>query len=108
MRYKLSHHINLPVADIAAAKKFYGEVLHLPQAARNDELIEFTDGTLHMYLDAEWKNPGPIFEFEVEDLEAARDELLAEGCTVIRWEGVGKSNYMRDPFGYQFNLWQKR
>lgn len=107
MKFRLTHHINLPVSDIAAAERFYGTVLGLPQAPRSDEYIEFTDGTLHFYLDPDESTPGPIFEFAVEDLEAAREELVAAGCTVLRWDGPGKQNYMRDPNGYCFNLWEE-
>jgi hypothetical protein len=46
-------------------------------------------------------------EFLVEDLEAARDHLIGNGCKIIKWEGKGKDCYLQDPFGVVFNLWEK-
>ena len=45
-------------------------------------------------------------ELFVEDLEQARDELLAQGCEVVRWRGKGRDCYIRDPFGVTYNLWE--
>jgi hypothetical protein len=44
----------------------------------------------------------------VPDLEEAKQELLATGCTVMRWDGLGKSCYMRDPFGFTFNVFEDK
>ncbi len=41
------------------------------------------------------------------DLEAARDQLVAKGCEVVSWEGKGEDCYIRDPFGFMFNLWEE-
>ena len=46
-------------------------------------------------------------ELFVRDLEGAREELLANGCEVIRWRGKGQDCHIRDPFGVIFNLWEK-
>ncbi|MBI2845393.1 MAG: hypothetical protein HYX86_02480 [Chloroflexi bacterium] len=51
---------------------------------------------------------GPVFEFIVADLEEAKGELLAAGCQVVRWEGKGRPCYMRDPFGFTFNLYEEQ
>ena len=45
-------------------------------------------------------------DFVVEDLQAAKQELVRCGCKVIRWEGQGRPFYIEDPFGLKFNLWQ--
>lgn len=29
-----------------------------------------------------------------------------KGCQVVVWEGGGKPCYMRDPYGFVFNLWE--
>ena len=46
-------------------------------------------------------------EFNVDDLDEAKEYLLANDCTVVKWEGKGKDCYMRDPYGLVFNLWEK-
>jgi len=42
----------------------------------------------------------------VADLDKARNELMEKGCMVVTWEGKGNPCYMRDPFGFVFNLWE--
>jgi hypothetical protein len=45
-------------------------------------------------------------ELLVDDLEDARDELVANGCEILRWRGRGQDCYIKDPFGVIFNLWK--
>ena len=40
---------------------------------------------------------GRVLEFLVDDLEAARDHLIGNGCKIIKWEGKGKDCYLQDP-----------
>ena len=40
------------------------------------------------------------------DLEAARQELVASGCKVLRWRGKGQDCYIEDPFGVIYNIWE--
>ena len=50
---------------------------------------------------------GPVLELFVDDLEAARDELVANGCKVLRWRGKGQDCYIEDPFGVIYNIWEE-
>jgi hypothetical protein len=43
----------------------------------------------------------------VEDLEAARQELVANGCKVLRWREKGQDCYIQDPFGVIYNIWEE-
>ena len=77
----------------------------LRQVNAADEMPELTAEHNRLFFDAgEFR--GPIFEFIVPDLEAARAELVTAGCSVIRWEGKGGCCYLQDPFGFWFNLWE--
>ncbi len=42
----------------------------------------------------------------MDDLEAARQELVANGCKVLRWRGKGQDCYIEDPFGVIYNIWE--
>jgi catechol 2,3-dioxygenase-like lactoylglutathione lyase family enzyme len=108
MKFRLTRNINFPVPDIQRAAEFYTSLTGLRESKRTDDWIEITDGTQYFYFDSNRSVPGPIFEFAVADLEEARTELESQGCTVLRWDGPGKPNYIRDPFGYVFNLWEER
>ena len=50
---------------------------------------------------------GPVMELFVEDLEKAREILVANGCKVLRWRGKGQDCYIQDPFGVIFNIWEQ-
>ena len=46
-------------------------------------------------------------ELFVDDLEAAREVLIANGYKVLRWKGKGQDCYVQDPFGVRFNIWEE-
>ena len=109
MKYEFSKCFALQSPRAEEAKRFYNEVIGLElRPLRSDPVGEMVAGDNLLYFEVSDETMGPIFELIVDDIEAARDELLQHGCTVLRWEGVGSSNYIRDPFGFVFNLWQKR
>ena len=105
MKFSLSHCICIETPDSEAAAEFYQRVFGMQFSMKQGDSVELRAGDRLLYFD---KAPvhRTIFEFFVEDLDAARAELEAQGCTVIRWEGKGKPCYMRDPFGNLFNLYQ--
>ena len=105
MPYKFSRCIAFHTPQRENAVRFYTEVLGLPQVEYDNAQIELKAGANRLFLD-HGDAPQPVFEFIVPDLAAARDELEQHGCTVVRWEGKGGANYIRDPFGLMFNLWE--
>ena len=72
---------------------------------REGDSIELKAGDRLLYFDKAPEHK-TIFEFYVDDLDAARADLESKGCTTIRWGGKGKPCYMQDPFGNVFNLYQ--
>ena len=126
MPFKPSRCVCLQVPDPHRAASFYRDRLGLQEAApqelvaadREGEVadreratpfdapgVELVAGPWRLFLD---RGPalGPILEFLVPDVEAARQELVAAGCEVVRWEGRGGCCYLRDPFGLVFNLFE--
>jgi catechol 2,3-dioxygenase-like lactoylglutathione lyase family enzyme len=51
---------------------------------------------------------GPVFEFYVADLEAAKTKLLAAGCRIEQEDPSVPRCYVRDPYGLIFNLAEKK
>ena len=81
------------VDDIEAAKRFYGETLGLGVTVLSEEFgvtsIQLAGGrdTL-MYVKPDFVPATyTILNFEVDDIEAAVDELIARGVTLERYEG---------------------
>jgi len=108
MRYKFSGNVNFPTERWREATEFYRSVLGLEEGDGTSTYSHLKSENFHIYFDSDTSTPGPIFEFYVPDLEKAKDELLANGCSVVRWEGLGKPCYIRDPFGFVFNLWEEK
>jgi len=101
----MSKNINLETPNLEEAVQFYHEVIGLRISEMGKDWARFDTGKLSLFI-TEGKSLGPITEFIVADLHKARNELLERGCTVVKWEGKGKPCYMRDPFGFVFNLWE--
>ena len=111
MRFRMSPNVALPTDRPNEARQFYKDVLGFPVRHLEPATTEFNASPLSLFVDTEQAAPrdglqGPVLELEVEDVEAAREHLVANGCTVLRWEGRGGDCYLRDPFGMTFNLWQ--
>ncbi len=85
------------------ATSFYGSVLGLPVSYRSDHLVGFETGSFCLYVER-GEAHGPVFEFLVDDVRAARARLVASGCTVVEEDASVPRCYIRDPYGFVFNL----
>ncbi len=106
MIFKFSRCLAFQTPDTEGALQFYRDVMGLEPVECAANIIELKAGQFRFFLD---KGPtmGPIMEYVVENLDAAKEELLRNGCQVIRWDGKGKPCYMRDPFGILFNVFEE-
>jgi catechol 2,3-dioxygenase-like lactoylglutathione lyase family enzyme len=93
--------------NLPEAAAFYEKVMGLKVTHRSDPLLGFETGSFCLYVD---KGPvyGPVFEFYVPDLEAAKQTLIAAGCRIEQEDPSIPRCYMRDPFGLVFNLNQRK
>ena len=104
-RYKSSNCVCYQVTDRNKAVAFYRDVFGYKLVEETEQNTELAAPPIRLFID---QGPplGPIMELVVDDLETARVELLAHGCTEVRWDGRGKPCYLRDPFGICFNVWE--
>jgi predicted enzyme related to lactoylglutathione lyase len=84
---------------------FYASVLGLPVTYQSETLIGFETGSFCLYVE-KGNGHGPVFEFLVTDVEAAKKQLIASGCTVQEENATIPRCYLRDPFGIVFNIGQ--
>jgi catechol 2,3-dioxygenase-like lactoylglutathione lyase family enzyme len=93
--------------DFKDAGHFYETVLGLPVTMRTETMLGFETGSFRLYVE---KGPsyGPVFEFFVPDLEAAKQKLVAAGCRVENDDPGVPRCYVRDPFGLIFNLEERQ
>jgi hypothetical protein len=62
---------------------------------------------LNIFIIADDEFRGPVSELFVDDLDQARQNLVANGCKVLRWRGKGQDCYIEDPFGVIYNIWEE-
>jgi predicted enzyme related to lactoylglutathione lyase len=86
---------------------FYGSVLGLPVTYESPTLKGFETGSFCLFVE-KGENHGPIFEFLVPDVEAAKKRMTALGCTIQEEDESVPRCYIRDPYGVVFNLGQAR
>lgn len=101
--YRSSRDVIIQVPDLERALKFYGETLGLKVSQRFEGCTGFETGGFQLFVE-QGKTPGPVFEFLVPDVAAARQALLAAGCTVVEEDEQLPRLYMRDPYGLTFNI----
>ena len=89
------------------AAHFYGTVLGLPITYRGEAMLGFETGAFCLYVERGPKH-GPVFEFLVPDVAAAKAQLIAAGCTVEEEDASLPRCYIRDPYGVVFNIGQAR
>lgn len=79
------------VADLEAAKKFYGETLGLRVSEQNGLLsLQLAGGRDVLVYPKPDHVPATytILNFPVDDIDAAVDELIGRGVTLQRYEGI--------------------
>ena len=89
----------------AKAIKFYETTVGFSVTHRSAELVEFETVAFRLYVE-KGDRPGPVFDFLVQDMEAAKTRLLAAGCTIVEENPSVPRCYIRDPFGLVFNIEQ--
>lgn len=107
MRFRMSPNIAVPAVRTGEAARFYSDVLGFPRRDGPGGIDEIGADPFTFLVTADAELQGPVLELFVEDVEAAREVLVAHGCEVVRWEGKGRDCYVRDPFGVTFNLWEE-
>jgi predicted enzyme related to lactoylglutathione lyase len=66
-------------------------------------MLGFETGALTFYFE-EGDFDGPVFEYAVDDVQAAKARLVAAGCAVVEENEAIPRCYLRDRFGLVFNL----
>jgi len=89
------------------ATAFYESVLGLPVVYRSATLMGFETGAFCLYVE-KGEEHGPVFEFLVPDVQAAKGVLLSAGCSVHEENDSVPRCYIRDPFGVVFNVGHAR
>ena len=103
--FKASRDIIVRTENWSEALKFYGSVLGLPITDQSETIVGFETGAFCLYVER-GKEHGPVFEFLVSDIQEAKRQLVAAGCTVIEENPEIPRCYIKDPYGMVFNVEQ--
>ena len=103
--FKASRDIILRTENWSEALNFYGKVLGFPMTERTKTIVGFETGAFCLYVER-GKEHGPVFDFLVPDIQDAKRQLVAAGCTIIEENPAVPRCYIKDPYGLVFNVEQ--
>ncbi len=106
MKYKMSPNIAVRTEDKQKAIDFYSNVIGFAERKSNKEYADLDADPINLFVIEDKEITGPVMELFVDDLEKAKEELVSNGCKVVKWLGKGQDCYIRDPFGVTFNIWE--
>jgi hypothetical protein len=103
----MSPNVAVRTARLGDAVDFYTNVIGFQDRSADPELADLDASPLNLFVIEDHEFRGPVLELFVDDLDQARDTLVANGCKVLRWRGKGQDCYIEDPFGVVYNLWEE-
>ena len=103
--FRASRDIIVRTENWSEALKFYGSVLGLAVTHKGETIVGFETCAFCLYVE-KGNEHGPVFDFLVPDIQAAKRQLVAVGCTIIEENPEVPRCYIRDPYGMIFNIEQ--
>jgi catechol 2,3-dioxygenase-like lactoylglutathione lyase family enzyme len=89
----------------AQAREFYENVLGFKVTHETSVMLRVETGAIRLFVE-KGEPHGPVFDFLVPDVQAAKAHLLAAGCVLVEEDLSVPRCYLRDPFGLVFNIGQ--
>lgn len=123
MKVLRGHHVSFAVRDLAASRRFYGELLGFGEIPRPELGVPGTwyqvgDTEVHLIqtpAGVETGAPPPTLSplanhaaFQIDDYEAAVSALRARGLEVLETSGAMGQLWVRDPDGNVIELIKPR
>jgi catechol 2,3-dioxygenase-like lactoylglutathione lyase family enzyme len=102
--FRSNNCVAIHLEDITAAEKFYTNVMKFELLSRSEKYLEYDTGHFLLYVNQDLDTRPPIPSFTVNDIQAAKQSLLENGCTILREDQ--NSLYFRDPFGITYDIIQ--
>ena len=107
--FRSSCEIAIHVFDVARAEAFYTTVLGARVVSRSEEQVELDTGALRLFVNRDSSTPRSyIPSFDVSDHAAARRHLEEAGCRTVPAGTHADAVYFCDPFGFVFDIVERR
>ena len=103
MANSFGNDILLQAPDPKAAAAFYVKHLGFTITGEHDGWIDLLGNHINLFIE-EGPSLGPVLEVTVDNVEKARQRLVAAGGKVVKDEPNFPRCYVQDPFGLIFNL----
>ena len=100
--FKSNNCVAIHLEDITAAESFYTNVMKFRLLTKSEEHLEYETGYFLLYVSRDLNTQPPIPSFTVNDIGAAKQALLENGCIILREDR--NSLYFRDPFGITYDV----
>ena len=107
MKFRMSPNVSIRTNQFAEAVRFYSQVIGFDIRTESDATADLDASPLSLFIDDDRELQGPVMELFVDDLEQAKQVLVAQGCRVLRWKGKGQDCYVQDPVGVRVNIWEE-
>jgi predicted enzyme related to lactoylglutathione lyase len=101
--FESSRDVIIQTDNWTKAVEFYKTTLGFSVTHRSEKMVEFETGAFRLYVE-KGNLPGPVFDFLVPEMPAAKARLLAAGCTIVEENPSIPRCYIRDQFGLVFNI----
>jgi|APFre7841882724_1041349.scaffolds.fasta_scaffold00891_6 hypothetical protein len=98
----MSDRVYLQTEDLEEAKAYF-QGTGMTVVEETADSVELVGEDVRLFIDRGPKL-GPIMELLVPELEMARDDLVSQDWTVVRWEGKAGRCYLSNSMGLLFNL----
>jgi catechol 2,3-dioxygenase-like lactoylglutathione lyase family enzyme len=102
---KSTSDVMLRISNLQDAKQYYHGVLGFPIVTDTERVVGFDTGSIILYFERGEAN-GSVFEFEVDDLDETKRNLLGNGCVLVEENPSLPRCYLQDRFGLLFNITQ--
>ncbi|MCU9614893.1 DUF899 family protein [Caldibacillus lycopersici] len=103
--FDLTNNVAIQVTNQPEAVAFYTNIIGMKEVFSNDSETKLTFGGQNFYIEENEGN-NVFFEFAVKDFPYAKEQLVANGCTVTNVFSE-KSIMMADPFGLHFHVFEQ-
>jgi catechol 2,3-dioxygenase-like lactoylglutathione lyase family enzyme len=107
MEFRLMKYIAVDVKDYESSVAFYRDTLGWELVTQGPKESHFRKADTNFFIAEDTNTPyTTYFEYEVDDIEAAKTKLLSERCT-MHPSGKPKSYMVKDAYGMHFHVYEK-
>ena len=95
--------ILIQAPDPKAAAAFYVDQLGFKITGEDHNMVSLHGKRVNLFIE-EGPAAGPVLEVTVENVEEAKERLVANGCQIVKDEPEFPRCYVKDPYGLIYNL----